>query len=74
MEDKAEITTKRGNKVTRDGDEDNPAIIIKAASGSDAIKKVSAMAGCSSSRRLTPPVAGFGGRWRQAVRNTMSLI
>lgn len=41
MEDKAEVTTKRGNKVTRDGDEDNPAIIIKAASGSDAIKKVS---------------------------------
>jgi hypothetical protein len=38
---KAETTTKKGNTLTKNGDEENPAVIIKAATGNNAIKKVS---------------------------------
>lgn len=41
VEGKAETTTKKGNNITKNGDEENPAVVIKAASGSNAIKKVS---------------------------------
>jgi hypothetical protein len=37
----AETTTKKGNTLTKNGDEENPAVIIKAATGNNAIKKVS---------------------------------
>ncbi|CAD6890673.1 unnamed protein product [Tilletia controversa] len=41
VDDEASITTKRGKEVTRKGDEENPAVILKASSGSDAIKLAS---------------------------------
>jgi hypothetical protein len=41
VEGKAETTTKSGKTMTKEGDEENPAVVIKAASGNNAIKKVS---------------------------------
>lgn len=41
VEGDAEIETKNGNKVTRKGDEDDPAVKIVNAKGSTIIKKAS---------------------------------
>ncbi|KAL8281422.1 hypothetical protein RQP46_006106 [Phenoliferia psychrophenolica] len=41
----ASITTNRGNEVSRHGDEENPAVKIKADSGNSAIKKASELIG-----------------------------
>lgn len=32
-DDKAEVKTKRGNTVSKNGDPENPAVVIKASSG-----------------------------------------
>ena len=41
VEGEATTTTKNGNEIKKKGDEENPAVVIKADSGSNAIKKVS---------------------------------
>lgn len=41
VDGEATATTKRGNEIKKNGDEENPAVVIHTASGSDAIKKVS---------------------------------
>jgi len=41
VEGEATTTTKNGNEIKAKGDEENPAVVIKANSGSNAIKKVS---------------------------------
>lgn len=40
VDDTAEVTTKRGSKIHKDGTEDNPAVVLKTGSGSDAVKRV----------------------------------
>lgn len=41
VEGEATTTTKNGNEIKKNGDKDDPAVIIKVNSGSNAIKKVS---------------------------------
>lgn len=41
----ASITTNKGNSVSRHGDEENPAVKIKASSGNHAIKLASELVG-----------------------------
>lgn len=43
----AEVKTKRGNTVKKDGDEENPAVVLNTGQ-SDAIKKVSQALLCES--------------------------
>jgi len=50
VEDEATITTKRGNEVSRQGDEDNPAVVLEAKSGSDAIKLASELDGIDAKK------------------------
>ncbi|KAK0550912.1 hypothetical protein OC846_003482 [Tilletia horrida] len=50
VDDEATIKTKRGNEVSRKGDEDNPAVVIQAKSGSDAIKLASELDGVAPSK------------------------
>lgn len=42
VDGEAKVTTKRGNEIKKNGDEENPAVVLHTSSGSDAIKKVSA--------------------------------
>jgi hypothetical protein len=41
----AEATTKKGNTLKKSGDEENPAVVIKAKTGNQAIKKASEIDG-----------------------------
>ncbi|EPQ29473.1 uncharacterized protein PFL1_03228 [Pseudozyma flocculosa PF-1] len=45
VDGKAEVKTKRGNTVTKNGDDEDPAVVIHTESGSDAIKKASELDG-----------------------------
>ncbi|KAK0527972.1 hypothetical protein OC834_004229 [Tilletia horrida] len=45
VDDEATITTKRGNEVKKKGSEENPAVVLEASSGSDAIKLASEIDG-----------------------------
>ncbi|PWN35212.1 uncharacterized protein FA14DRAFT_160458 [Meira miltonrushii] len=45
VEGEAKTTTKRGNEIKKSGDEEDPAVVIKADSGSNAIKKASELDG-----------------------------
>ncbi|KAI5477789.1 hypothetical protein MNV49_005873 [Pseudohyphozyma bogoriensis] len=45
VEDHAEIKTRNDNTVSRDGDDENPAVKLKADSGSSVIKKASELNG-----------------------------
>ncbi|UZJ51920.1 hypothetical protein CBS101457_001240 [Exobasidium rhododendri] len=45
VEGEAKTTTKSGKEMTVKGDEDDPAVVIKADSGSNAIKKASKIDG-----------------------------
>ncbi|PWN95054.1 hypothetical protein FA09DRAFT_302176 [Tilletiopsis washingtonensis] len=50
VEDKATITTKRGSEVTRDGSEEDPAVIVKTQNGSDGIKYAHELDGVNPSK------------------------
>ncbi|PWN93846.1 hypothetical protein FA10DRAFT_264438 [Acaromyces ingoldii] len=45
VDGEATATTKRGNEIKKNGDEENPAVVIHTASGSDAIKKANELDG-----------------------------
>lgn len=47
---RATITTKRGSEVTRDGSEEDPAVIVKTQNGSDGIKYAHELDGVNPSK------------------------
>lgn len=44
VDGKAEVTTKRGNKISKEGSKDDPAVVLNTGQ-SDAVKKVGLRAG-----------------------------
>lgn len=40
-DDGAEVKTKKGNTISKDGSKDDPAVVIETANGNNAVKNVS---------------------------------
>lgn len=72
VDDTAEVKTKRGNTVKKDGDEENPAVVLNTGQ-SDAVKKVrleGATGACPhASTRLmhSSPLPSFDRRMRSTA-------